>query len=289
MVLSHLFGFFSAKDLTGDKQDVARVAKQLLNRSASNRVISKPECMVLLGKMNLVTCSEIIRPVSVSRSYKITATGTKQGKKTLLNYNDRGVEFEDETLYDFWHRTENVGKSKECFTVPHFVGIAGQPQYPATEKYARAVLEIHKAWRYPKVGEPPKRDWISEFEDFVKYEGSCPAIVSIAYNRVKWRHITKTEFYEPLSKEADYAAEDVDENDRILMDLVGLASVRGGFLDTSTGQTERCDLGVDYDWTQTHILVRLRNCSCCHVMFLCNNPSGWFFTISFIRGKQMKV
>jgi hypothetical protein len=252
---SHPFDCYSSKDLTGDKQDVARVAKQLLNRSASNRVISKPECMVLLGKMNLVTCSETIRGVSVSHSYKITATGTKQGKKVRLNYSNRGVEFENDTLYDFWHRTENAGKTKPYFTVPHFVGIAGQPKYPATETYARAVLEIHKPWRNEKVGNAPERNWISEFEDFVRDE-RCPASVSIAYNRVKLRHIAKMDHYEPLSKEIDHADEDIDENDRIIMDLAGLASIRGGFVDTSAGHAEKCDLGKDYDWTTTHVLVR---------------------------------
>lgn len=256
---SYTFDSSSAKELTGDKHDVARVAKQLLNRSASNRVISKPECMVLLGKMNLVTCSEIIRPVSVSHSYKITATGTKQGKKTRLNYNKRGVEFESDTLYDFWHRTENAGKPKHNFAVPHFVGISGQPKYPATEKYARAVLEIHKPWRSAEGEKVPERNWIAEFEDFVRDE-RCPASVSIAYNRVKLRHITKMDHYEPLSKEMDHAAEDIDEDDRIIMDLAGLASVRGGFVDTSTGHTERCDLGKDYDWSQTHVLVSSEDC-----------------------------
>ena len=66
--------------------------------------------------------------------------------------------------------------------------------------------------------------------------------------------------YEPLSKEMDHAAEDIDEDDRIIMDLAGLASVRGGFVDTSTGHTERCDLGKDYDWSQTHVLVSSEDC-----------------------------
>jgi hypothetical protein len=66
--------FYRAKELQGDCHDLVNIAKQVLNKSASNRLISKQECMVLLGGLDLVTCSETIKSVSLTLSAKVVVS-----------------------------------------------------------------------------------------------------------------------------------------------------------------------------------------------------------------------
>jgi hypothetical protein len=47
-------------DDTGSKHDVIQLSRHLLNHAATNQTISKQECMVLVGGLDLVKCSETI-------------------------------------------------------------------------------------------------------------------------------------------------------------------------------------------------------------------------------------
>ena len=47
-------------EVAGDDSDVIRVARQLLNQTVGNKMISKQECMVHLGQLRLFECSETI-------------------------------------------------------------------------------------------------------------------------------------------------------------------------------------------------------------------------------------
>jgi hypothetical protein len=75
--------FHRAEELRGDRHDLVNIAKQVLNKSASNRLISKQECMVLLGGLDLVTCSETIESVSLTLSAKVVVSeeDKKKAKK----------------------------------------------------------------------------------------------------------------------------------------------------------------------------------------------------------------
>ena len=71
-VYSHpSFFYCSMSDDTGSQLDVIRLSRHLLNRAASNRTISKQECMVLLSGLDLVMCSESIEMVSITGSYRL--------------------------------------------------------------------------------------------------------------------------------------------------------------------------------------------------------------------------
>lgn len=61
----------------GDISDVYRIARQILNRTVSERTISKQECMVILGGLDLIKSSEGIETVSVSGHYKLISTSHK--------------------------------------------------------------------------------------------------------------------------------------------------------------------------------------------------------------------
>jgi hypothetical protein len=58
-------------DDTGSKHDVIRLSRHLLNHAATNQTISKQECMLLVGGLDLVKCSETIETVSISGQYCI--------------------------------------------------------------------------------------------------------------------------------------------------------------------------------------------------------------------------
>ena len=50
----------SADEITGDKHDLTRVCKQVMNKSTTKRLISKPEAVCILGKLDMTKCTETI-------------------------------------------------------------------------------------------------------------------------------------------------------------------------------------------------------------------------------------
>jgi hypothetical protein len=78
LLIFEIVFFHRAEELRGDRHDLVNIAKQVLNKSASNRLISKQECMVLLGGLDLVTCSETIESVSLTLSAKVVVVGQTQ-------------------------------------------------------------------------------------------------------------------------------------------------------------------------------------------------------------------
>ena len=57
----------TAKENTLCSKDVKRVARQILNRTLGEKLISKQECMVQLAGLDLFHCSERFENVSLSR------------------------------------------------------------------------------------------------------------------------------------------------------------------------------------------------------------------------------
>lgn len=117
-------------DDTGSKHDVIRLSRHLLNRAATNRTISKQECMVLVGGLDLVKCSETIETVSISGQYRIQSGETNTVYK---QYEKRPASLHHLSLDQFFDHMHNRGVNA---TVAHYVGGRSQPVYPATEGYA---------------------------------------------------------------------------------------------------------------------------------------------------------
>ncbi len=115
-------------DDTGTQHDVVKLSRHLLNRAASNRTVSKQECMVLLAGLDLVMCSETIETVSISGQYRI-----QEGKNTTIfkKYEQRLPHLHDLSLDAFFHHVKNSKGGK--LIIPHYVGGRSQPVYPATE------------------------------------------------------------------------------------------------------------------------------------------------------------
>lgn len=242
---SHLF--YRAEEQTGNEMDVQRIAKQILNKSTSNRVVSKQECMTMLVDLDLVLCSETIENMSISSAMSVRAfeegnTALKKGN-FRKEYRDRKGE-DNLSLHQFYmkYRTGKVnGKEK----IPHYVGVYGQPSYPVTEAYARKVLTIHKPWR--NESEHKDRSWIAEFHDFI-YSGFCPNSVRIAYNRVRMRYLQKMTGYEPVAAPADCSGNPIDDDDQEMIELSGMHSVSADQLEQED-VLKTVDRGKNFDWT----------------------------------------
>lgn len=56
----------TASENTCCKKDVKRLARQILNRSLGEKLISKQECMVQLAELSLYQCSESFESISLS-------------------------------------------------------------------------------------------------------------------------------------------------------------------------------------------------------------------------------
>jgi hypothetical protein len=117
-------------DDTGSKHDVIWLSRHLLNHAATNQTISKQECMVLVGGLDLVKCSETIETVSISGQYHIQSGETNTVYK---QYEKCPASLHHLSLDQFFDHMHNRGVNA---TVLHYVGGRSQPVYPATEGYA---------------------------------------------------------------------------------------------------------------------------------------------------------
>lgn len=222
-----------------------RVAKKALNKIASKRLISKQECMVLLGKMDLFTCSESIENVSISDSINLSLK-TKKRKTLIQRYATRQSNNTEESLNfytfvenDFNRRKRNLSK----YIIPNFVGVNGAPCYPVSKDYARQTLIVFKPWRnYPD----PKEDWRGEFERFIN-SPNCPQAAKIPYHRAMQRHFANTEHVQPLGKEIDHSSNPINQEDQDLMELTG-ANIDDQDYDERL--LDEMEVGKTYPWHQ---------------------------------------
>lgn len=234
----------------------------LMNRSASQRIISKQEASVLLGDLDLVSCSETIVNVSISDSIKIRLkdNGESNAKKTVLDeYKARDMKYSSMSLNEYFHLTRNHPdwRGEKKIMIPHYVGCNSTPCYPPSEAYARHTLIVHKPWRqYPNQAE-----WIPEFERFINSD-NCPMDARIAYQRVMMRYMEKTVFCEP--KAAPTAATDIGltEEDSDLLILAGLHGSECADLDEAL--LASIEKGVQYNWGK---MPRVRDFKSRHTRF----------------------
>ena len=64
----HLVGLTNVYCDTNDDCNVRSLSQKLLNRSVSSRFISKPECIVLLLDLDLVTCTDVFSAINLNRN-----------------------------------------------------------------------------------------------------------------------------------------------------------------------------------------------------------------------------
>jgi hypothetical protein len=234
----------SAEEATGDKGDIKRVCKQVMNKTVTKRIISKQEATVLLAELDLFTCTETVESVSISNGKRISISDEDKNsspKKTFINlYSNRPVEHELLSLHQYFHLVKNSDPTRRMI-IPNFVGVSGTPCYPVSEQYARHTLIVHRPWRkYPST-----MDWISEFNQFIN-SVDAPKSAKLTYERVMQRYFDKLTHYEAKATHVDHAGNPVAEDDLELMHLCGLKA--SDEYDAEDMMFKNMEKGLDFEW-----------------------------------------
>jgi hypothetical protein len=220
-----------SRDISGTKSDVKRIAKQLLNRTIRDKVISKQECMCHLAKLNLYLCSESIETVSISGEYRLQASGGANST-VLVKYAKReDTNCNEMSLHQYFHHLRNppssaIHSNHKC-VIPHYVGARTYQTYPPTEGYAKSVLIMHVPWRNTFNKQAEARNYVKEFKSFLESK-RCPASVRIGYGRAKARHEKKKQFVEPTGRKETIFYESFSTTlDDSVEKIVAIASTLG--------------------------------------------------------------
>ena len=232
----------SMEQVTGDDEDLKRLAKKIMNKASTRRLISKQEACVLLAGLKLTSSSDLFNTISIAQNKRITTKDNKSSGSSFLSiYASRPVDHLGKNLADYFkiHREER----RLPPAIPHFVGVNSTPTFPVTESYARHTLIVYKPWTvYPN-----KPNWKQEFDQFVNHH-SCPKAARMAYDRVMQRHYNGTKFVDPISSKGDHANNDITSDDEEALVISGLANLPGGELDDSVFMN--IDRGFDCKWDQ---------------------------------------
>jgi hypothetical protein len=232
----------AAESTTDDTDDITRVCRQVMNKAASQRLISKQECSVLLADLPLVSCSELIENISITNNKKLKTDDTNDVTiKLMEQYQKRDMAtLGHMSLHKFFFYQRKKENKREA--VPHYVGVSGFPCFPVSESYARHTLIVYKPWvEYPKGG----GRYIEEFNDFINSR-YCPQSCCMTYDRVLQRFLDKTTFVDFKNKEVDHSGNPITEEDEELIRLIGLGHVE--FMDYDTEIIKSLKRGMDYDW-----------------------------------------
>ena len=171
---------------TGDERDVTKLTRQLLNRAAVNRIVSKQECMVLLLGLDMVKCTDCFDKISTSGKVRLALKNSKCGKRDLQQQyamrNMADVELRSLSLHEFFHRKHNqkAGMKLRKWHIPVYTGASVRPMFPPSRKYAESLFYIHRPWQRSFLF--VEGGWRDKFEHFM-FGGSCPPTARIAYER----------------------------------------------------------------------------------------------------------
>jgi len=220
----------------------------MLNRTTSDRVISKQECMIECTDLPLTLCSEMIQTISITGSAKIY-TDKATGRQTLLSaYMNRPSCDESQTLSQFvFDQHKHIDKR---LFVPHYVGMNNAPCYPVSPSYARATLIIHSPWRNAFYHRLDDNSCISEFMERMK---TCrfPTTVKINYLQAKQRY-ERSQVTADNNKPTDNEDMELDEEDQFILTHMGTLTASQPLMDSPDINKDGFHRGLDYDWSRRH-------------------------------------
>ena len=243
----------NSSDTFGDKTDVQRVAKQLLNQTIGEKMISKQEAMVLAGQLKLIDCSETLSTISISGYYKLEEN--KPSGTFLKTYSTRNIDFSKLSLHQYFHTIKNETTKPfhdNCKFIPHYVGAHSIPVYPPTQGYAKSIILVHTPWR--KKFEDSV-DFVQDFEELVE-ANHLPQFVLIPFLRMKARYDKKMLSCEPINNNDELLQPVFTDN--LPEDLQEIVKFANSLPDNSKMElNDNFDYGIDYDWSVQHFI----NCS----------------------------
>ena len=236
-------------EMYGDKADVQRIARQLLNKTIGEKMISKQEAMVLAGQLKLIDCSELFTTVSISGYYKLQ--GGHSNSTMLQTYARRCQSLSHLTLHQYFHYTRNKVQEpsgNNCKYVPHYVGASSFPVYPPTPAYSKSIILIHTPWSKTF---DDTQDFPKIFESLTTTK-KLPSFVLIPFLRVRERVLYRVNMKEPTNVCHDpitpFLSESVPED---LKEIVKLANLLPSSLaNTDPNEHENLDFGLNFDWSK---------------------------------------
>ena len=246
------------EEYTDDPSFAKTIARKILNTYASQRVISKQECMVMLLGLKLVSCTESFEKISLSGGYKLTKDKKFSGGNPMIQqYAKRPAQIAHKSLDQFISDILKNREATEKEIVRHYIGTNIYPVYPVTAGYARSILMIHKPWTKQPFIDETDDEIIEMFNQFYESD-ACPMSVKINYQRQKQRYDEERLHHEPVAKDIEVLdlntfslSKDVTQDD---IDAVLLASTL-----PTISQDEDLNgfyLGKEnYDWSIKHQLL----------------------------------
>ena len=239
--------FSSFSDDTGNgKCDLVRLSRKLLNKAATNRVISKQECLVLLLDLDLVKCSDTFELIGIGDKMALKITGNSKQKKrySTETYSKRPQCDWKLSLHSHFHKTkaQYIKDKRARWIIPHYTGANIMPVYPPTKHYVKSMLKIHQPW----IGNFAFSDknWEHQFDNLINSK-SCSSFLSSGFTRAMSRFLDSRCYIECTAKEGILNT-DVDE---YMQEFFALTS-RSMEID----EDEYCfafEYGIqDFDWSQ---------------------------------------
>ena len=242
-----------AHESFSDKTDVQRLARQLLNRTVGEKMISKQEAMVHIGQLDFVNCSESLDTVSISGYYKLNIG--KSATTLLKKHAMRSQELAHLTLHQYFHLLKNKTvdpSSTHAKYIPHYVGANSHPQYPPTVPYARSIVLLHTPWIRTF---DTKQDFITLFRKLIM-SPTCPLHIKIPYLRIKTRVLEKKTSVEPTNTLDDpispFLSEQIPGD---LQQAIRLANMLPPNAHSENDIDFKFDHGLNYDWSKPHYHV----------------------------------
>ena len=213
---------------TNDSKELTLFVKQLMNKAASRRLITKQECCVLLSNLPLTSCSEHVSTISISNCTRLRSQGSNNDEEEnmtfIKKYQRRPTQYEHKSLDEYFHIDQQ--KRRLPYGIPHFVGLSGPPTYPVTPAYARHTIIVYKAWRiYPTDKDyPTPKDWLDAFDRLINHH-KCPKAARMEYDRVMQRYYDGTRYVDPVSCPTGRTQE-MEEEDEAAILLAGLSGAK---------------------------------------------------------------
>lgn len=238
----------NAESVTEDTMDLKRVCKQIMNKAATRRLISKQEASFLLADLALTKCSEQIENVSISQTKKIAIHSSKTETKFINVYAKRDAQYEHLSLHEYYPIYRQVIQNKSP-SIPHYTGVNGYPCFPPSQAYARHVLICYKPWTVY----PDRPNWQEEFHNFIN-SSNCPKSARLTYDRVMQRHYDGTKFVDIKASTVDHSGNPITKEDQAALLLSGMGVK--DHKDFNVDILDLVDRGETYQWDRKP-MVRL--------------------------------
>jgi hypothetical protein len=241
----------ATKEESGDKKDVKRLARRIMNEATKCRMISKQEALCHLARLRLFDCSEDTQVVSISGSVKL-GTSSQASKTPLSIYASRTTHF-DMSLDQFFYL---LNKNCSRTVIPNYTGGRIEAPYPVTPSYARSVLLIYKPWhgKFPYEQSSDTKPLMAAFDKFINDKNNCPPCVCLDYSRAREAYMSKKKELTSENQELDDGIEDTNVDDE-LAQCIELVKTKYITQVESLDSEFLFDYGNNYDWSTIKIKV----------------------------------